>query len=195
DLARGEIQAVPNAPDGTTWSGHRDRALFAVMYNTGGRVSEVAGLRRDALTDGQPRSLRIRGKGRNERLVPLWKQTSALLTQWLRRLGPQPNGPLFPDARGHPLSPSRIEARRAVAVRLAAASGPSLRGKASSPPTIRHTTAMHLLQSGVDLTVIALWLGHESPETTHQYVEADLRMKEEVLGKATGVPTGAARYQ
>jgi site-specific recombinase XerD len=194
-LTRQEIQAVLNAPDATTWSGHRDRALFAVMYNTGGRVSEVAGLRRDDLTDGQPRSLRIRGKGRKERLVPLWKQTSALLTQWLKRLGPEPDGPLFPNARGHPLSRSGIEDRLAVAVRIATASCPSLRGKALSPHTIRHTTAMHLLQSGVDLTVIALWLGHESPETTHQYVEADLRMKEEVLGKATGVPTGTARYQ
>jgi integrase/recombinase XerD len=127
--------------------------------------------------------------------VPLWKQTSAMLTQWLRRLGPDPDGPLFPNARGHPLSRSGIEDRLAVAARIATASCPSLLGKATSPHTIRHTTAMHLLQSGVDLTVIALWLGHESPETTHQYVEADLRMKEEVLAKATGVPTGAARYQ
>jgi site-specific recombinase XerD len=194
-LTREEIQAVLNAPDATTWSGHRDRALFAVMYNTGGRVSEVAGLRREDLTDGQPRSLRIRGKGRKERLVPLWKQTSALLTQWLKRLGPEPDGPLFPNARGHPLSRSGIEDRLAVAVQIATASCPSLRGKALSPHTIRHTTAMHLLQSGVDLTVIALWLGHESPETTHQYVEADLRMKEEVLTKAKGVPAAAPRYQ
>jgi site-specific recombinase XerD len=194
-LTRAEIQAVLNAPDATTWSGHRDRALFAVMYNTGGRVSEIAGLRRDDLTDGQARSLRIRGKGRKERLVPLWKQTSALVTQWLKRLGPAPDGPLFPNARGQPLSRSGIEDRLAVAVRAATASCPSLRGKAVSPHTIRHTTAMHLLQSGVDVTVIALWLGHESPETTHQYVEADLRLKEEVLTKAKGVPAGAPRYQ
>jgi site-specific recombinase XerD len=194
-LTREEIQAVLNAPDATTWSGHRDRVLFAVMYNTGARVSEAASLRRDDLSDGQPRSVRIRGKGRKERLVPLWKQTSALLTQWLKRLGPDPGGPLFPNARSHPLSRSGIEERLAVAARLAMASCPSLRGKAVSPHTMRHTTAMHLLQSGVDLTVIALWLGHESPETTHQYVEADLRMKEEVLTKATGVPTGKARYQ
>jgi site-specific recombinase XerD len=194
-LTREEIQAVLNAPDATTWSGHRDRALFAVMYNTGGRVSEVACLRRDDLTDGQPRSLRIRGKGRKERLVPLWKQTSETLTQWLKRLNPEPDGPLFPNARGHPLSRSGIEERLAVAVRKATASCPSVRGKSISPHTIRHTTAMHLLQSGVDLTVIALWLGHESPETTHQYVEADLRMKEEALTKAKGVPTEKTRYQ
>src|SRR5262249_12991153 len=88
-----------------------------------------------------------------------------------------------------------LRGRLAVAVRLATAACPSLRGKATSPHTIRHTTAMHLLQSGVDLTVIALWLGHESPETAHQYVEADLRLKEEVLTKASAVPTGTARYQ
>jgi site-specific recombinase XerD len=194
-LTREEIQAVLNAPDATTWSGHRDRVLFAVMYNTGARVSEVAGLRRDDLTEGQPRCIHIRGKGRKERLVPLWKQTSALLTQWLKRLSPEQDGPLFPNARGQPLSRSGIEDRLAVAVRIAAGSCPGLQGKSTSPHTIRHTTAMHLLQSGVDLTVIALWLGHESPETTHQYVEADLRLKEEVLKKATGVPTGTARYQ
>jgi len=110
-------------------------------------------------------------------------------------MGPEPGGPLFPNARSLPLSRSGIEDRLAAAVRIATASCPSLRGKTISPHTVRHTTAMHLLQSGVDLTVIALWLGHESPETTHQYVEADLRMKEEVLGKATGVSTGTARYQ
>jgi integrase/recombinase XerD len=194
-LTREEIQAVLNAPDATTWSGHRDRVLFAVMYNTGGRVSEVASLRRDDLTDGQPRTLRIRGKGRKERLVPLWKQTSATLTQWLKRLGPEPASPLFPNARGQPLSRSGIEDRLTVAVRIASVSCPSLRGKTISPHTIRHTTAMHLLQSGVDITVIALWLGHESPETTHQYVEADVKMKEEVLRNATGVPTGSTRYR
>jgi integrase/recombinase XerD len=139
--------------------------------------------------------LRIRGKGRKERLVPLWKQTSVLLTQWLKRLDPDPGDPLFPNACGHPLSRSGIAERLAVAARIATASCPSLRRKATSPHTIRHTTAMHLLQSGVDVTVIALWLGHESLETTHQYVEADLRMKEEVLTKATGVPMGRSRYQ
>jgi site-specific recombinase XerD len=180
-LTREEMQAVLDAPDATTWAGKRDRVLLAVMYNTGARVSEAVGLRRGDLTDADARSLRIRGKGRKERVVPLWKQTAAALAAWSRRLDDRPDGPLFPNARGGPLSRSGFEDRLALAVETAAESCPGLRSKSVSPHTIRHTTAMHLLQSGVDLTVIALWLGHESPESTHQYVEADLKMKEEVL--------------
>lgn len=194
-LTREEMQAVLNAPDGTTRAGHRDRVLFGVMYNTGARVSEIIGLRRDDVISAPTRSLRIRGKGRKERVVPLWKQTAAALSKWLKQLGPPPSGPLFPNARGQSLSRSGVEDRLAVAVEKAAESSPSLRNKSVSPHTIRHTTAMHLLQSGVDLTVIALWLGHESPETTHQYVEADLKMKEEVLTKVKGLPVQPARFQ
>jgi integrase len=128
-------------------------------------------------------------------VVPLWKRTAAVLTEWLKRLEPSADGPLFPNARGRPLSRSGVEARLEVAVKKASEACPSLRGKKVSPHTIRHTTAMHLLQSGVDLTVIALWLGHESPQTTHQYVEADLRMKEAALNKVGGVPVEASRYK
>jgi site-specific recombinase XerD len=195
-LTRQEMQAVLAAPDASTWAGQRDRMLFAVMYNTGTRVSEAIGLRQNDLsTDQGGRSLRIGGKGRKQRVVPLWKQTAQALTEWLKRLGPSPDGPLFPNARGRPLSRSGVEDRLEVAVKKASEACPSLRGKNVSPHTIRHTTAMHLLQAGVDLTVIALWLGHESPETTHQYVEADLKMKEEVLTKAEGVPLEASRYK
>jgi integrase/recombinase XerD len=194
-LTREEMQAVPDAPDAPTWAGQRDRVLIAVMYNTGARVSEVVGLRRGDLTDADARSLRIRGKGRKERVVPLWKKTAVALAAWSRRLDDRPDGPLFPNARGGPLSRSGFEDRLALAVETAAESCPGLRGKSVSPHTIRHTTAMHLLQSGVDLTVIALWLGHESPETTHQYVEADLKMKEEVLTKAKGLSPGPSLYR
>jgi integrase/recombinase XerD len=194
-LTREEMQAVLNAPDESTWAGHRDRVLFSVMYNTGARVSEIVGLRRDDMISAQVRSLRIHGKGRKERLVPLWKLTAAALSQWMKRLGTQPSDPLFPNARGRSLSRSGVEDRLAVAVEKATQVCPSLRDKSISPHTIRHTTAMHLLQSGVDITVIALWLGHESPETTHQYVEADLKMKEEVLTKAKGLPAQPARFQ
>lgn len=194
-LSREEMQAVLNAPDAATWAGLRDRVLLAVMYNTGARVSEVVGLRRDDLIDVNARTLRIRGKGRKERVVPLWKQTATELARWLKSLDLPPSGPLFPNARGGPLSRSGVEDRLALAVGKAAEFCPSLRGKSVSPHTIRHTTAMHLLQSGVDLTVIALWLGHESPETTHQYVEADLRMKEEVLTKAKGLSPAPAPFR
>jgi site-specific recombinase XerD len=195
-LTQEEMEAVLAAPDAETWVGRRDRVLFAVMYNTGMRVSESIGLRRNDLNAGQQgRTVRIRGKGRKERVVPLWKQTAAALTEWMKRLLPSADGPLFPNARGSPLSRSGVEDRLAVAVKKASETCRSLRDKAVSPHTIRHTTAMHLLQAGVDLTVIALWLGHESPETTHQYVEADLKMKEEVLTKAKGVPVEESRYQ
>jgi integrase/recombinase XerD len=194
-LTREEMQAVLDAPDAATWAGRRDRVLIAVMYNTGARVSEVVGLRRGDLADANARSLLIRGKGRKERVVPLWKKTAAALAAWSKRLEDRPDGPLFPNARGGPLSRSGFEDRLALAVETAAEACPGLRGKSVSPHTIRHTTAMHLLQSGVDLTVIALWLGHESPETTHQYVEADLKMKEEVLTKAKGLSPGPTPYR
>jgi integrase/recombinase XerD len=194
-MTREEIAAVLASADAETWVGHRDRVLFSVMYNTGARVSEAIGLCPNDWNSGQGRSLRIRGKGRKERVVPLWKQTATALTQWMKRLPASENGPLFPNAQGRPLSRSGVEQRLAVAVKKASESCPSLRGKAVSPHTIRHTTAMHLLQSGVDLTVIALWLGHEKLETTHAYVEADMKMKEEVLTKAEGMPVGASRYK
>jgi site-specific recombinase XerD len=194
-LTKEEVQALLAAPDADTWAGHRDRVLFAVMYNTGARVSEVIGLRRADLDGQQVRSVRIHGKGRKERVVPLWKQTAAALRRWLKRVDAAGDSPLFPNARGAPLSRSGVEDRLALAVSKASEGCPSLRDKVVSPHTIRHTTAMHLLQSGVDLTVIALWLGHESPETTHQYIEADLKMKEEVLVKAKGVPGGTSSYK
>jgi integrase/recombinase XerD len=194
-LTREEMQAVLIAPDGATWSGWRDRVLLAAMYNTGARVSEATGLRRNDLDGGHVRSLRIRGKGRKERVVPLWKQTATELTRWSKQLDPDPNGPLFPNSRGQALHRSGVERRLALAVRHATVSCPSLREKCVSPHTIRHTTAMHLLQSGVDLTVIALWLGHESPETTHQYVEADIQMKEAALGKMKDMSPGTATFR
>jgi integrase/recombinase XerD len=194
-LTREEMQAVLDAPDAATWAGQRDRVLFAVTYNTGARVSEVVGLRRGDLTDVNARSLRIRGKGRKERVVPLWKKTGSTLAAWSKRLDDRTDGPLFPNARGGMLSRSGFEDRLALAVKKAAETCPGLRSKSVSPHTIRHTTAMHLLQSGVDLTVIALWLGHESPETTHQYVEADLKMKEEVLTKAKGLSPEPTIYR
>ena len=194
-LTREEMQAILDAPDAATWSGQRDRVLFAVMYNTGARVSEIVGLRRSDLAGAEARSVRIHGKGRKDRIVPLWKQTAATLIRWSKGLSAASDVPLFPNARGQPLSRSGVEDRLAVAVDKAAGSCPSLRDKPVSPHTIRHTTAMHLLQAGVDLTVIALWLGHESPETTHQYVEADLKMKEEVLTKTKEISPTPARFQ
>lgn len=192
-LTRPEVEAVLAAPDRDDWSGRRDRALFTLMYNTGARVSEAIGLRRDHLRLGPSAAVRIHGKGRKERGVPLWKATATLLARWETELDPDPKSPLFPNRFGRPLSRSGVEERLDRAVAAAAVECPSLAGKPVSPHTLRHTTAMHLLQAGVDVTLIALWLGHESPETTHQYVEADIEMKHRILDKLDEPEVNAGR--
>lgn len=192
-MTRIEMEAVLNAPDPSDWSGRRDRALFTLMYNTGTRVSEVIGLRRGDLAVGPTASVRIRGKGRKDRCVPLWKATTKLLVGWLAEIGVDEQTPLFPNRHGLALSRSGVEERLERAVFMASERCPSLRGKNVSPHTFRHTTAMHLLQAGVDITVIALWLGHESPETTHQYVEADVEMKRKVLERLDEPPVQKER--
>jgi integrase/recombinase XerD len=194
-LSREEMAAILAAPDGSTWSGQRDRVLFALMYNTGARVSEAIGLKRSDVELAPSRTARIEGKGRKQRVIPLWPSTAARLREWLPRIGPDPESPLFPNAHGGPLSRSGVEDRLREAVRLAVASCPTLAGRRISPHTLRHTTAMHLLQSGVDITVIALWLGHEGTETTHQYVEADLALKERALSRIEELPSLPLRYR
>ena len=134
----------------------------------------------DVLTD-RGSALHLHGKGRKERVVPLWKTTAAQLRAWLPHIDPSPVAPVFPNRAGARLSRSGVEHRLGVALATASKSCPSLTGRRISPHTLRHTTAMHLLQSGVDITVIALWLGHEDPATTHLYIEADLTMKEAAL--------------
>jgi integrase/recombinase XerD len=180
-LTRPETEAVIDAPDGTRWSGRRDRAMFLVMYNTGTRVSEVIGLRRRDLHLETSAHVHVHGKGRKDRCIPLWKATAHVLTEWLRETAVSEDTPLFPNRHGLPLSRSGVEDRLQRAVVRATQRCPSLRDKNVSPHTLRHTTAMHLLQADVDVTLIALWLGHESSETTHQYVEANLEMKRRVL--------------
>lgn len=182
-LTRPEVDAILDAPNRAEWSGRRDRALFTLMYNTGARVSEAIGLSRGDVTAGPTAVVRIHGKGRKDRRVPLWAATNRLIVAWQADLRGDATSPLFPNRFGHRLSRSGVEDRLTRAVSTAAARCPSLAGKAVSPHTLRHTTAMHLLRAGVDVTVIALWLGHESPETTHQYVEADMEMKRKVLDR------------
>ncbi|HLW68622.1 MAG TPA: site-specific integrase [Gemmataceae bacterium] len=192
-LTRAEIEAVLAAPAQGDWSGRRDRALFTLLYNTGARVSEAIGLCRDDLRLGPCASVHIHGKGRKERVVPLWKTTAHLLADWLTEISAGGQTPLFPNRFGKRLSRSGVEDRLQRAVTAALAGCPSLAGKSVSPHTLRHTTAMHLLQAGVDITVIALWLGHESSETTHQYVEADVEMKRRVLDRLDEPPPNASR--
>ncbi len=180
-LTRDEMQAVLDAPDRSTWSGHRDAVLFATFYNTGARVSEITTLRVEDLLLERQASLLLHGKGRKERVIPLWKSTVVQLRTWLAGIDRRAEAPVFPNRTGKPLSRSGVRQRLLRAVAEAAKHCPSLAGRSISPHTLRHTTAMHLLQSGVDLTVIALWLGHEDSSTTHHYLEADLALKEAAL--------------
>lgn len=194
-LARDEMQAVLDAPDRSTWSGHRDAVLFATLYNTGARVSEITALRvEDVLLERQA-SLLLRGKGRKERVIPLWKGTVVQLRTWLARIDRRTEAPVFPNRAGKPLSRSGVHHRLQRAVAEAAKQCPSLLRRSISPHTLRHTTAMHLLQSGVDLTVIALWLGHENPSTTHQYLEADLALKEAALRRVEEPKPNPQRFR
>lgn len=180
-LSREEVAALLDAPDRTTWSGQRDAVLFAVLYNTGARVSEITGLQiADVLLD-RASALHLHGKGRKERVVPIWKSTAKQLRTWLPRIDRSPAAPVFPNRAGKRLSRSGVEHRLRVTLSKATERRPSLTSRRISPHTLRHTTAMHLLQSGVDITVIALWLGHADTATTHLYVEADLAMKEAAL--------------
>lgn len=190
-----EIEAILDAPNPTTWSGRRDRALFSTLYNTGARVSEIVSIKCIDIEDELCTALHLHGKGRKERVVPLWKRTSRILKQWLRQIDQSPHSPVFPNRFGKAVTRSGVEKQLQAAVKKAQTKCPSLRDKIVSPHTIRHTTAMHLLQSGVDLSVIALWLGHESIETTHAYMQADLEMKKQALGKMKEPKTGAVHFQ
>ena len=194
-LTRDEIMAVLAAPDPSTWSGHRDQVLLTTLYNTGARVSEIIALRVSSLVLGRSPFVHLHGKGRKERAVPLWRTTATALTRWLRRADLTTDAPLFPNRCGAQLSRSAVERRLRLAVGIASTSCPSLRNRRISPHIFRHTTAMHLLQSGVDITVIALWLGHENPTTTHLYVEADLGMKQRALDRLQPATAKGARFR
>ena len=194
-LTREEMLAVLGQP-GETWTSQRDHLLLAMLYNTGARVSEIIGVRvADVVLDGGA-CVHLHGKGRKQRSVPLWHTTVAEVRAWLR-LNPALRGeaPLLPNREGHAMSRSNVVQRIELAVARAANQAPSILKKRISPHIIRHTTAMHLLQSGVPFNVIALWLGHESTTTTHRYVEADLTMKEKALARLEAPDTTIRRFK
>jgi len=186
-LTREEIDALLAAPDQSRRQGRRDHALLLTLYNTGARVSEITALHRDHVTFGACASVHLYGKGRKHRDVPLWSTTAHALKAWFRELEDIRAPWAFPSARGQRLSRNGVDyiLKRAAAH----ANCPALSGKRIHPHAIRHTTGSHLLQSGVDIAVIALWLGHEDVQTTHVYVEADMATKERALQKLA--PPGA----
>lgn len=194
-LAREEVQALLAAPPASTWCGRRDRILLRLLYNTGARVSELIGIRVCDVTLAATSSVRLQGKGRKQRTVPLWKETSSDIRRWLVYAGLQPEQRLVPTRGGLPMTRTNVANRLTLAVATAAQQGQQLQGRHISPHTLRHTTAMHLLQAGVDITVIALWLGHANSATTHGYVEADLAMKERALAAVVPPGTKTARYR
>jgi site-specific recombinase XerD len=195
-LSREEMLAVIGTP-GATWTSQRDHALLLLLYNTGARVSEMVGVKvGEVVLDEGAACVHLHGKGRKQRSVPLWRSTVKAIRAWLRR-NPhyKSDSPLLPNRDGRPMSRWNVTQRLDIAVRVAAKSRPDLATRPISPHLVRHTTAMHLLQAGVDISVIALWLGHESPATTHQYVEADLAMKERALARLHEPEAKLQRYR
>lgn len=194
-LGEKEVDALLNAPDLATWIGRRDRALLLVAVQTGLRVSELTALRRQDVTFGTGAHVRCHGKGRKLRCTPLRRDVTRVLEAWLRECPPEPDKPVFPSSRGGRLSEDAVE--RLVTKHVAAARHrcPSLLAKRVTPHTLRHTAAMRLLQSGVDRSVIALWLGHESIETTQIYLHADLRLKEKALAGTASSGHAPRRYR
>lgn len=190
-----QIEAVLAAPNADTWSGRRDRVMLRTLYNSGARVSELIAMRIADLSLTPIASIRIQGKGRKERLVPLWPSTAAQLRRWLEHAPRPREHPLFPNRAGGPLTRTSVAERLRLAVKAAIKHCPELAEQRVTPHVIRHSIAMHLLQSGVDINVIALWLGHESPVTTHTYIEADLAMKERALEALQPPSTTFQRYR
>lgn len=176
-----EMEAILNASDTNRWSGQRDQLLLTTMYNTGARVSEIVASRVCDLGQHGAHRLTLHGKGRKERVVPLMKKTSRRVHQWVRDNKLDLHSPLFPNAQGTPMTRSAVEKRLALTTKIAIKTCSSLKGRRITPHTFRHTTAMHLLQSGVDLAVIAMWLGHEDMGTTHIYMTSNIEMKERAL--------------
>jgi len=194
-LTRPEVKALLATPDQRTWFGRRDHVFLLVAAQTGLRLSEMTGLTRDDVTLGTGAHVRVIGKGRKERCVPLAKPTVAVLKTWLRE-PPRGNGQmLFPNARGTRLSPDGIHYLLVRHAKAAAKLCPSLKDKRVTVHVLRHTMAIELLQAGVDRSVIALWLGHESVETTQIYLEATLAMKEQALSKTKPLEGKFRRYR
>ncbi|WP_197388898.1 tyrosine-type recombinase/integrase [Ralstonia pseudosolanacearum] len=182
-LTREQMMAVVNVAT-DTWIGQRDRLMLTMLFNTGARVSEIIGVRVGDVVLGPCSSIKLRGKGRKQRSLPLWKSVAKGVREWLY-LNPQlgEDSPLLPTRDGRHMTRANVAQRLQLAVEAASIRYPELRSMKVSPHVVRHSTAMSLLQAGTDACEIALWLGHESPSTTHMYVEADLAMKQRTLAR------------
>jgi site-specific recombinase XerD len=194
-LTRAEIEAVIAAPDLATWYGRRDRALLVLALQTGLRVSELINLSGRDMVLGPGAHVRCLGKGRKERATPIRKDSVKLLRGWVIERDGNADEPLFVSNRNERLSRDAVEQIVRKHVNAAAKVCPSLKKKRVTPHVLRHSAAMQLLQNGVDRTVIALWLGHESVETTQMYIHADMQIKEKAMARTRPVAAKAGRYR
>jgi site-specific recombinase XerD len=176
-----EVKTILAQPDRSTIEGQRDHALLAFLYNTGARIQEALDVRPQALRFDSPACVRLYGKGRKERLCPLWPETVSLLRALLRRQPRADDEPIFVNRYGVPLGASGVRFRLAEYVAAAAKIEPSLASKHVTPHSFRHATAVHLVAAGVDITVIRSWLGHVSLDTTNHYAPANLETKRKAL--------------
>jgi site-specific recombinase XerD len=194
-LTAPEVDALLAAPDRGTWTGRRDHAMLVLAVQTGLRISELIGLSRGDVVLDAGAHVRCMGKGRKERATPLTGLTVAVLRAWLTENPGQAHDPLFPTRTGTRLSHDAIEHRLAVHLATARASCPSLRTKHATMHTLRHTCAMRLRHAGIDVAVIALWLGHEQMATANIYLHADMEDKERAIARVTPPGTAPGRYQ
>lgn len=194
-LTRPEIDALLVAPDRETWLGRRDHAFLLTAVQTGLRLSEMTSLQQGDVALGRGAHVHCHGKGRKERCTPLAKPTVAILKAWIREQGRNDSKILFPSKRGGQLSAVGVQHMVARHAATAGATCATLRSKRVSPHVLCHAAAMELLQAGVDRAVIALWLGHESVETTQIYLDADLALKEAILAKTKPIKSRAGRYR
>ena len=194
-LDRAEMDALLTAPDRSTWAGRRDHAILIVALQTGLRVSEIINLCRRDIVTGTGAHIRCEGKGRKQRCTPLRQDIIKVLDVWLKERAGVDDDPLFPTIRGTTLSRDALELLVQRHTLAASKSCASLVGKRVSPHILRHSTAMELLRHGVDQSVIALWLGHESVETTQIYMHADLRLKEKALARITAPESNPGRFR
>lgn len=194
-LQRGEIEALVAAPDLATWLGRRDRTLLLVMVQTGLRVSELRSLRGSSVVLGTGAHVQCEGKGRKHRCTPLRRDAVTALRAWLDEQRPGPEDPLFPSSRGGHMSTDAVGRLVEKHAQAASAKCPSIAEKSVTPHTLRHSAAMALRERGVDLSVIALWLGHESVETTQMYLHADMRLKEQALARTAPIGGKVRRFK
>lgn len=193
-LTRPETDALLDAPERSNRTGRRDHALLLTAVQTGLRASELLGVRVTEVHLGTGPHVNAIGKGRKQRATPLLPETVAVLTAWLHERAGSPSDPLFPGPRGEPLSRNALGQLVTKHARAAAAGCPSLASKNVTPHVLRHTCAMRLLESGVDVTVISMWLGHESLRSTQTYLAAHMALKEQALARLTPPDTTPGRY-